>query len=775
LCPFRAMADFVDEPGEDAAIRLMGTERLRDVQQKTNVNSLLDRVDKVATMHGEVQPSTAAVNRIPAAISKAETILQKMIVANNPQMIDKDTITEVILTNHSRFRGCLSLPVTLIFFVFYSGSMISHKDTVSSYLTQAPFVAAFRPELEEITNLDGVWNFLTNTYVPTMFGNSSGVDEGGVSGQRIFGFGVLQGNVVMELQRSKQKQCADKYAEHLTCYPQDELDDASFGRDWDDTTWQVPGGGTPQQYYSNALSDNFDEGFVMGSTRRLLAASPRVKGRRLPILREELDRYMPPEDSDKVFRFNLDPTDGMNITAQRVQYLQQRGWLDVRTTQMVVSALVLNPEFGRARLESIDIWFYLQRGGGVYAKYRTNALLLDVFSGAWNYFFDVIFCLSLLVATAGIVAELFYSCKHPLGFVRHYCTGVNIAAIASAVMGWLNLGLLFWETTLVSDLRDKLEAYNAAAIAGVGSTEASDALHVTAEDMVAATTLSRVFVAMAYIVIVARIFLAVEYQPRLGMVIKTLRKTTVDLVHFLIVLIPTFVGFAIAGCQIFGRRLREFSTLQASIGTCFKIAMEAEFDWNRLSEEDLITSMIWVWMFVLLVVLLLLNMVLVIIMDVYSVVRVEGFAAETVWANAWFLMKRVYYWKLWVPDTVLLHRIGKLPEVFTVQDLLKAVPELKQAQLSRLLDGCAVKGATFLKTRIDSKHTCQIVCALQVALDSVLGDLHTLREKGFIGPTFSTGSLPLRKQVEDILHSVVAQRHWMELIDQQVSALSSKF
>mmetsp|Transcript_43017 Transcript_43017/g.98883 ORF Transcript_43017/g.98883 Transcript_43017/m.98883 type:complete len:768 (-) Transcript_43017:81-2384(-) len=767
------MTDFRDDVGDENKMRMADTERLKDVQQKTNMNLLLDKVDKASTM----RPDTAPVHRIPAAITKAETILKKMIVANNPQMIDKDIITEVILTNHSRFRGCLSLPVILIFFIFYSGSMITHKDTVSSYLVQAPFVAAFRPELEEITNLDGVWNFLTNTYVPTMFGNSSADDENGATGagQRIFGFGVLQGNVVMELQRSKRQNCKDKYAEHLACYPQDDLDDAPFGRDWADPTWTVPGGGSPQEYFATALNGNFDEGFVMGSSRRLLATSPRAKGRRLPILREELDRYMPPEDPDKVFSFHLDPMDNVNITSQRVQYLQQRGWLDVRTTQMVVSALVLNPEFGRSRLESVDIWFYLQRGGGVYAKYRTNALLLDVFSGAWNYFFDIIFCLSLLAATAGIIIELIYSCKHPNGFVRHYFTAVNIMAIASASMGWVNLGLLFWETTLVSDLREKLEAYNAAILAGIGATEASDALHVTAEDMVAATTLSRVFVAMAYIVIVARIFLAVEYQPRLGMVIKTLGKTTVDLAHFLIVLIPTFVGFAIAGCQIFGRRLREFSTLQASIGTCFKIAMEAEFDWARLSEEDLVTSMIWVWMFVLLVVILLLNMVLVIIMDVYSVVRVEGFAAETVWANAWFLAKRVYFWKLWIPDDVLLSRINKLPDVFIVQDLLKAVPGLQQAQLSRLLDGCAVKGATFLKTRIDSKHTSQIVCALQVALDSVLDDLHTLRETGFIGPHFSTGSLPLRKQVEDILHSIVAQRHWMDLLDQQVASLSAKF
>merc|ERR1712241_124291 len=135
------------------------------------------------------------------------------------------------------------------------------------------------------------------------------------------------------------------------------------------------------------------------------------------------------------------------------------------------------------------------------------------------------------------------------------------------------------------------------------------------------------------LLLMIRCFLVLEYQPRLAVVIATLKATSIDLAHFLIVFVPTFFAYAVAGMCIFGRRVDEFSSIERSVGTCFKIAMESEYNWDKLSEEDFVTSASWIWTFLLLIVLLMLNMVLAIIMDVYTEVRNAAGNSETVLEN----------------------------------------------------------------------------------------------------------------------------------------------
>merc|ERR1711937_213870 len=94
-----------------------------------------------------------------------------------------------------------------------------------------------------------------------------------------------------------------------------------------------------------------------------------------------------------------------------------------------------------------------------------------------------------------------------------------------------------------------------------------------------------------------RFFTAFHAQPRLGVVVSTLESSLIDIVHFMAVLIPTFMAYAISGMFVYGRRLKEFSAEQAAIGVCFKMAMEGEYDWPELSEDYYWTSGLWVWTF----------------------------------------------------------------------------------------------------------------------------------------------------------------------------------
>ena len=141
----------------------------------------------------------------------------------------------------------------------------------------------------------------------------------------------------------------------------------------------------------------------------------------------------------------------------------------------------------------------------------------------------------------------------------------------------------------------------------------------------------RVIFGQYSMVLMFRFFVSFGSQARLAVVLKTMKAVMTDLLHFMIVFIPTFMAYAITGSLVFGRRIEAFSTIQGSIGCCFRIVFESDYDWEDMSAEFYWAAAMWAWSFLILVVLLMLNLVLAIILDVYSEVRETSFVGEAIW------------------------------------------------------------------------------------------------------------------------------------------------
>lgn len=569
----------------------------------------------------------------------------------------------------------------------------------------------------------------------------------------------------------------------MTCYPQNQLSSAPFGRSWEDPTWLVPGTSSrPRDHFLPILSGP-DEGFELGSPHR-----------RLGILREEVAGYMPPKGpQDKTFKFQLQPTANRTEVDKRLAYLQQRGWLDERTTQVGVKALVFNNEPTTARLALLDVTIFQSRGGGFLAELRTETMPLRTFGAAATTVFDGLFALVLLASTLVLAMDMLLTVKHHyldevhlvgqrarrantvlfdadtmekvdlrqrlqwvLAGLLRCVTWVNLITGVTCLMGWANVGLLFLQASRGSEVRKRLESVLAAPL----DTAAAHNLRVAADVMAGGASLCRVVVAYTHIAFVGRSFLAIQFQPRLGILIDTLKAVWQDLFPFVVVMVPTFLGFAIAATQIFGRRLSYFSTLQASVGTCFKIALEGEFDWAALSQEDFWLSMGWVFLYIVLIVLVLMNTVLAIIVDVYSVVRRDAGEVETVYENVLFYVKRVSHAKEWVPDRQLLEHVCDLPETFTVRELRKAVPELGETQLDLLVNGCHTKAAALVAGSIDSMHSTQFAAAMMLASEDTSRELSKMDEAGFLCNGVVPGDRQSRDEVVNILRGAAVQRQW---------------
>jgi len=280
----------------------------------------------------------------------------------------------------------------------------------------------------------------------------------------------------------------------------------------------------------------------------------------------------------------------------------------------------------------------------------------------------------------------------------------------------------------------------------------------------------RLLITYMNLLLMLRCFLVLEFQPRLAVVVATLKATSIDLAHFLIVFVPTFLAYAIAGMCIFGRRVEEFSSVERSIGTCFKIAIESEYAWDKLSEEDFFTSASWVWTFLLLIVLLMLNMVLAIIMDVYTEVRSAAGNSETVLENVKFLLKRVRLHRQWISDDKLLEALAEMPRALTGKEFKEALPTMCEVQYNRLMTTAVAKAQVAAKTTgLHGQFLTHMTSAMKLGLSRAQHLLRKIKEDQREMKAPDTRPDPVC--IEDIMQSMAVQNHWMSSVNKQLHEL----
>merc|ERR1712048_1430664 len=95
-----------------------------------------------------------------------------------------------------------------------------------------------------------------------------------------------------------------------------------------------------------------------------------------------------------------------------------------------------------------------------------------------------------------------------------------------------------------------------------------------------------------------------------------------------------------------------FSQMSFALQSCFLI-MLGDFDYAELSNEHLYTAAIWFLTFMILVSLIMLNMLLAIIMDVYSEVKMDAENQDPIWAQVSNTIKEFWEKRDWVKLSIV--------------------------------------------------------------------------------------------------------------------------
>jgi len=701
---------------------------------------------------------------------RASLVIQEVALANSQSLVDRGLLEEIVADNKARFAGCITMPVTFLFFGLYMAAAMLHEDILNINLVEAPLRQTLVPPLAGLLTGDDVWRYVSDVVVPVFFRQTDSYlqplqDKNDWS--RIFSYSHLKGPLTFEQVRSKMEPCDHELSQHMVCYPQKTYSSKPFGLPLNELVG----------INMSAVPDP-NEGFTVGDNSRRLNEDEEFHrsssiSRRLRVMREELARWMPGPSTDEeyVFRLRIYPTSPVSEIRQRIDYFQQRGWLDDATARLTITALVLNGEIAPPRIESVKLMLAFSRGGGVFATMRAEALYLRAWHSTESVIFDVLFVMMLFVQS-GFCIVMTVKAFRKKALRSHFKHLINIMAWVNVTLSWCNILGFFMQNNFRQKLVDQLEVYDMTVNSGTFDEQAAafELLKQQGDDMTSFAVWYRLLITYMNLFLMLRCFLILEFQPRLAVVVATLKATSIDLLHFLVVFVPTFTAYAIAGMCIFGRRVEEFSSITRSIGTCFKIAMESEYQWEKLSEEDFITSASWVWTFVLLIVLLMLNMVLAIIMDVYTEVRNAAGNSETVFGNIRFLMKRLWLWREWISDDKLLEVLAELPRALTGAEFKKAFPGMTDVQYKRLMNTAVSKAQVSMRTGLHNTFLANMTAAIKVGLDQSSVILQKLRkdQEEF---KVKGSDRPDSVCIEDIMQSVAVQNHWMTSVQTQLDGL----
>ncbi|KXZ51016.1 hypothetical protein GPECTOR_14g257 [Gonium pectorale] len=317
-------------------------------------------------------------------------------------------------------------------------------------------------------------------------------------------------------------------------------------------------------------------------------------------------------------------------------YLNEGLYLDQNTRTMTAELVTYNAPL---RIFSYYyIKFFFSDGGSIQVTHRLNTVRVELYNSQED---DVRFGLEI-VLTMWIFSlllynlwEIGYTQKTRGNFLKYFLSGWHWVEFASN--GLLTACIIIWwvfKNTYAKkfDIAIRYNVYQDLAPDANFLALQDNGAHLTSANEAFSSLKELVDMLNWYfalnginiLLLIARVLKLMDFQPRLGVVTRSLWLAGPDLIHFAIVAGMVFIGYAMMAHLIFGNAIAKFSTFGDSINTCFEILLgniDVNNDLRALGGLQSVAGALFFWSYELLVFMVLLNFLLAIIVDAFSEVK----------------------------------------------------------------------------------------------------------------------------------------------------------
>eukprot|EP00937_MAST-01D_sp_MAST-1D-sp2_P002244 g2244.t1 len=336
---------------------------------------------------------------------------------------------------------------------------------------------------------------------------------------------------------------------------------------------------------------------------------------------------------------------GDRRTQMLLQYLKDGFYVDAQTRELDVKMILYNT-FHRFFCVA-EVTFVFEEGGMIRLVHSIRALRTELYSTPVDEFrmsLELVWALLVLWNIVVELGELYRSVrKHETvwaGFLAYALDlwnavdWINIVVQVQIAVVWVE----FYDfarkfaprARYDGALADLHAEYNFLKV-GPGFAGVQDVFK-QASDMNALMARYTALNVVSVILMTLRVIKLLDFQPRLGLVTRTLAKAALDLCHFFSVFLIVLCTYAFVGHISFGSTLLSFSTFGRAVATMSEILLgEVDDIRTDLLRLPLSTpAMFFFWSYILLAFFLLTNMMLAILVDAYVAVKKDAHSTSTV-------------------------------------------------------------------------------------------------------------------------------------------------
>ena len=411
------------------------------------------------------------------------------------------------------------------------------------------------------------------------------------------------------------------------------------------------------------------------------------------------------ESEGSAFRIYFDTQISQSQAHNMLSFMKDGGFIDSLTSEIEVQLIAFNAELNRFTF--LRFSFDWTIGGSIKWEYWLESIVLDLYdlpSGVAQFTMEIIVVVMLGI---NILLELIdLSVCFRSNKVLEYVTDpgnlfdwCHFLFFGLSIYTWLDINRLVNAFELRRDAYPVLaDPWADARVFTV--VPAKEELYLTFRtDILTIATLMRLYnscAGMTIILFVFRLLKALDFQPIMGIVTRTLVAASFDMIHFVVLYGLISCGFAISGFLIFGHQFYSMRNFDDAFFMLFDIviAMDTGAFWDQMSHAasyDLFQFYIWGW--VILGFFLLINIFMAIIIDSYIAMKEEN--DSKVGMHEEVMMMLSDYWKglrlskkQYMSDSrlyaILLEKKLGLPSTYQLRE---AVLESLEEDLGIVMDG----------------------------------------------------------------------------------------
>jgi hypothetical protein len=405
--------------------------------------------------------------------------------------------------------------------------------------------------------------------------------------------------------------------------------------------------------------------------------------------------------------------------------------LDRSTLFFGVEMIFQNHQVSHGIVSHVFFEFLFSRGGYIYSDVKLVSMVLDdsklviLWATIW---------IGMLIFNTVVIPGRACSAKGKRKLVTHMTRKINVLEWTLMICGWVIVVAFMIERWGIRKFNKQVTDYKDARVAITGASDTLTTQLKNDLDIDWQVKINRnlylagvvdsavqTLVAWYHLALMLRFFVASNGQPRLAIVVNTIKEATVDLIHLFFVFGIIFLAYVVSGYILFGRRLARLSTLEGSLAYTVQIVLMREFNFQELTYQDFWTVCLWVYTFVILVVLVLVNIVLAMIFDTYGEVRGQVTEGDSLVNTFVRVFNQAKYAQVWVNNRNLLIATKKLGTAsITVNQLKSVLPGISTVQMTYLFDRA--------KSRVEAMMTKGNKNALPEAIASVLIGIAQLKD-----------------------------------------------